>query len=401
MAKKKEAEVTKEEVKTEETKAEEVSETVEEAVSPEAEEKAEEKEEEKAEEKTDGKEPEKKSAGVGFRERREHKILDMLSKSGAGMIFQDEEDVLKEGEADEEMLQKCKVAKENGTPLLFAFQYADKDGTLIGSIGGVEFSLKSDDFSVSAPYYNAAIKNYFLNIPISVCIGEVDEANKKVSFLSARKRGMSESNHERVRGMAVKALHGCLERGETPRVWGRVISVNPKGVARVHLFDEVSAIITVGEWRNSYTRFFNEICKEGAIYEFDVIGTTTARQERTETKDKRHTTYELFTLSRRNLEPVPFEVVKEKNVQPGDVLCVKCQEIPDSTFTTKNYFYGTCERLRGVEISVRVNTNKDIGYRVGFLYNCKVRRIDENRGIILASAFEPSKQTADAIIKFL
>ena len=98
---------------------------------------------------------------------------------------------------------------------------------------------------------------------------------------------------------------------------------------------------------------------------------------------------------------MPFEVVKEKNVQPGDVLCVKCQEIPDPTFTTKNYFYGTCDRLRGVEISVRVNTNRDIGYKVGFLYNCKVRRIDENRGIILASAFEPSKQTADAIIKFL
>ena len=382
MAKKKEAEVT-EEMKVEET-----------IVS--TEENAESAEEKKTEDTE--KEP---ALGPSFRERREHKILDMLSKSGAGMIFQDEEDVLKEGEADEELLKKCKAAKESEAPLLFAFQYADKDGTLIGSIGGVEFSLKSDDFSVSAPYYNAAIKNYFLNIPISVCIGEVDEENKKVRFISARRRGVSDANHERVRGMAVKALHGCLERGETPRVWGRVISVNPKGAARVHLFDEVSAIITVGEWRNSYTRFFSEICKEGAIYEFDVIGTTTTREERTETKDKRHSTYELFTLSRRNIEPVPFEVVKEKNVQPGDVLCVKCQEIPDPTFTTKNYFYGTCDRLRGVEISVRVNMNRDIGYKVGFLYNCKVRRIDENRGIILASAFEPSKQTADAIIKFL
>ena len=165
MAKKKEAEVT-EEMKVEETKVS----TEENAES------AEEKKTEIAQE-----EP---VAGPSFRERREHKILDMLSKSGAGMIFQDEEDVLKEGEADEELL---KAAKESEAPLLFAFQYADKDGTLIGSIGGVEFSLKSDDFSVSAPYYNAAIKNYFLNIPISVCIGEVDEENKKVRFISARR----------------------------------------------------------------------------------------------------------------------------------------------------------------------------------------------------------------------
>lgn len=357
--------------------------------------------EETKEEAPAAKETEKEEGGGSFKERRDHRILDRLSKAGPGAVFKDAEDALEEGEADGDLIAKCLAAKESGAPLLFAFQYASADGTLLGNIGGVEFSLKSEDFSVSAPYYNARIKNHFLNVPISVCVGEVDEKNKKVSFVSARNNARSEASRDRVRGMAVKALRGCLERGETPRVWGRVISVDPRGAARVHLFDEVAAIITVAEWRNAYTRFFEELCKKDAIYEFDVIGTTTARRERTETPDKRHSTFELFTLSRRNIEPVPFSIVKEKNVQPGDVLCVKCQEIPDPTFTEKNYFYGTCDRLRGVEISARVNPNKDLVIKEGFSYNCKVRGMNEERGILLTSAFEASKQSQDAIIKFL
>jgi len=338
---------------------------------------------------------------VSFKERRDHRILERLSKAGTGgAIFGDQEDVLEEGKADEELLKRCMKAKESGSPLLFAFQYADKDGTLIGRIGGVEFFLKSEDFSVSAPYYNARNKNFFLNVPISVKVGEVDEAGKKVTFLSSRD-GRTAEGKERVRAMAVKALHGCLDRGETPRVWGRVTLVSERGYARVLLFDEVSAEISVANWRRAYTRSLPTLCRKDAIYEFDVIGTRKVDVERTETSDKRHSSYEVFTLSRLEIEPNPFDVVKEKNVQPGDVVCVKCQEIPDPTFATKNYFYGTCDRLRGVEICARIGGNPDIQYKVGLTYNCKIRGWIERRGVLIASAFEYAKESKDAVIKFL
>ena len=365
------------------------------------EEKKEEVKEEKAEEKKEeAKEPseEEKSS---FKERRDHRILDRLAKTGTGgAIFGDKEELLEEGKADEDLLAKCKKAKESGSPLLFAFQYADKDGTLIGRIGGVEFFLSSEDFNVSAPYYNARNKNFFLNVPISVKVGEVDEVSKKVTFLSSRD-GRTAEGKERVRAMAVKALHGCLERGETPRVWGRVTQVDKRGLARVLLFDEVSAEISVANWRKAYTRSLPDLCRKDAIYEFDVIGTRKRDVERTETKDKRHSTFEVFDLSRLEIEPNPFDVVKEKNVQPGDVLCVRCQEIPDPTFSTKNYFYGTCDRLRGVEICVRIGGNPDIQYKVGLTYNCKIRGWVERRGVLLASAFEYAKESKDAVIKFL
>ncbi len=355
---------------------------------------------------------EKEEAGIGekkeepaedkeaFYQRRDHRILDRLSKSGTGgAIFGDQEDLLEEGKADEELLKRCLLAKDSQSPLLFAFQYADKDGTLIGRIGGVEFYLKSEDFNISAPYYNARNKNFFLNVPISVKVGEVDEVLKKVTFLSSRDGSTSEGR-ERIRAMAVKALHGCLERGETPRVWGRITMVDKRGLARVLLFDEVSAEITVANWRKAYTRSLPELCRKDAIYEFDVIGTRKRDIERTETKDKRHSTFEVFELSRLEIEPNPFDVVMEKNVQPGDVVCVKCQEIPDPTFTDKNYFYGTCDRLRGVEICARIGGNPDIQYKVGLTYNCKIRGWIERRGILLASAFEYAKETQHAVIKF-
>lgn len=342
-------------------------------------------------------EEEKKS----YRERRDHEILDRLSKSGTGGgIFFDEEEVLEEGKADEELIEKCKKVKEKGGVLLFAFQYADKDGNLIGRIGGVEFFLSGENFSVSAPYYNAKRKNYFLNIPISVSVKEVDEKNKRIA-LTGGKEAASEKSRERLRGMAVKALKSCLDRGEVPRVWGRVISVNPRGIARVLLYDEVSAEITVANWRKAYTRNFAELCRQGAIYEFDVVGIRKHSVERTDTKDKRRTPFELFDLSRLEIEPNPFDIVKEMNVQPGDILCVKCMEIPDPTFETKNYFYGTCERLRGVEICARQGGNPEMKYKVGLTYNCKIRKIDEIRGILLATAFEYSKESKDAVIRFL
>ena len=340
-------------------------------------------------------------SGNSYLERRDHRILEKLKSGSIGdLLYKDAEDLLKEGRADEELIQKCEEAKKQDSVLLFAFQYADKDGTLIGRIGGVEFFLKGEDFSVSAPYYNAWNKNYFLNVPISVKVGEVNASEKKVCFRSAREK-RTDASKDRIRTLAIRALDGCLSRKETPRVWGRVTYVDKRGLAKVLLFDEVSAEITVANWRRAYTRSFAELCRKDAIYEFDVIGKRIRTKELTETKDKRHRSYEVFTLSRLDIEPNPFDVVKEKNVQPGDVVCVKCQEIPDPTFTSKNYFYGTCERLRGVEISVRPGGNPDIQYKVGLTYNCKIRGWVEHRGILLASAFEYAKESHDAVMKFL
>lgn len=340
-----------------------------------------------------------------FEERRGKNFLDKLNHSGVGaVLFEEKAEELVE-ENLSEIVAKCKESKEKNRPLLIAFDSVDNDGNLsVYTEDGVELTLTGEDFKVVAPYYKKANKSKFINVPIFVKVKDIDEANKKISLVGASRdsKELSEDSKQILRIRIRRELNRCLENGETPRVWGRVTSVN-EGIAKVLLFDEqVAAEIEVSHWRKGYTRFFKTVCRKDSIYEFDVIGHRTVKKERTETPDKRVQKYDIFALSRENIEPNPFDLVIERGLKENDIISVKCIEIPDPTFADKNYFWGSCARFPGVDIAVRIVKNsKNLQYKEGFSYNCKIRELNPEAGNIYASAFEYTKETKEAVIKFL
>ncbi len=273
----------------------------------------------------------------------------------------------------------------SGDYLEVNFDLADKTGSLVtADDNGVQLVLKSDDIKLSMDFYNAGMKHRFIQYPLEVRVVSVDRDSNTV-YLRPEKsdRADKAAKEADIVGKIYSEIKNELKKGNTPRVWGKVIWVNDKR-AGVYLFDRaVFACINASEWQKSYTRFLYEVCKENAIYEFDVIGVGTRRNEGSKEA--------ALILSRREITGDPWERIDDTYITEGGVIQVKAIEVPED----KNFFWGTSRRLPGIEIFC--NLNEKLNIQKGLVYNCVIKKVDFATHQLRVTPFEYCEESGRVV----
>lgn len=265
-------------------------------------------------------------------------------------------------------------AMENKDIATMEFTDASSKGDLIlTDEHGITILMENRD--VYGKKYNAWNRLDYTYVPYDVAIKSIDEENQIVyvsAVLANEYKGKVDSSS--VNRDLMKAYNN-LKDGEILKVPGRIITVVGHGSSAYAIINLLNIGITgyigVKDWSKGYVRELSAVCRPGACYEFELQG----RVEKTLGFGNKKRKRMGWTCSRVNLTKDPWSVANLGQFKKGDLVTVKCVEIPkDVTGAPKTYWWGTCDRVRGIEIFCDYTSN--VLVIKGQKYICSVTSID-------------------------
>ncbi len=267
-------------------------------------------------------------------------------------------------------LERYREVKANHQPFIVMFNTATPEGTLVGEDEfGVYIVLENELLAKDLSYYNASIKNKFINIEFNVVVDDIDEKKNTVYVRSAR------SNRGTTRSKLIGEIISDLENGKEVMLPGRVVHVNERRVLVDILGQGILGINQIKHWTNGYLRT-PDMIKPGEIYDFIV----------TKKKPKGNHATQAFELRRDSIAEDPWKNIPEYIKEDG-VLPVECIERPDN----KTYWWGRNDLVKGIEIMCDYTAK--IGHPlIGAIYDCKIKKLDPEAHIFKVVPFDLSKK---------
>lgn len=351
------------------------------------------------------------------------KMINRINESLKSQVISNEE--AKSLELKKTKFSDYKEAMEKKTVLSVTFDTADTEGNLSAvDSNGVILLLEYDTFHQNLTYYSASIRSKFIATEITCRITSIDEENGIVnlqSFKTFRKdiKGaiIAEVCRELEKNKAILAEEAAQakdkedgkEDGESKdkettkgkqkkeepapskakpiRVFGRVSHIaKDDNIAYVDILCRgIVGSIEVKKWQKTYLRRISTQCREGEIYEFEIIKAV-----------KKNDHFTKFVLSRENITPDPWEafINNENTPAVGDVVVAKIVDVQEGF----DYMWGVCPRYPGIE--VKVKKNPKLQYRVGISYKCKIGSLNPQEHKLSVTPFEVANES-EAVVKFL
>lgn len=257
---------------------------------------------------------------------------------------------------------------ESGDRIQVIFSAGDDNGNLSYTENSITVILPYEELIKSAPSYEPRLKSHYMGVPIDVKVDKIDEENNFIYLRSGREV----IDENMLKRMAIRELLSELEKGKTPRVMGRIVSVK-ENVAYVSILNlNILGVIRTKNWQKSYVRKLEDVTKPGDWSEFEVIGSR---------KDKGRQTS--FKLSRTNLTNDPWTEVRDEYLQEDTVLTVRCIDKPDN----KSYWWGLCDSIKDIYIMGDYNNHGTVTIMNGASYLCKVVKADREKHILKVIPF--------------
>lgn len=282
-------------------------------------------------------------------------------------------------------------AYESQKPVSITFDSADDAGNLSAiDENGITLMFKNELVTQSISFYKKSLRSKFIACEIICKISSIDEENKVIYVVGGKDRDYN------IKGAIISQLAKSLDKnktleaaGEQPesiKVFGRVQNITFDGrIAYVDVLCRgVRGRLNVADWQKSYLRDLHNVCNEGEIYEFEV-------KKLVSKKDA----IPLFTLSRVNLTPDPWEEIVGNLPTRETVLVCKAVELP----VGKHYAWAVSPRYPGIEIIMRL-TDKLI-IKPGLNYKCKV--VEVNTGDTKKFVVVPfeSADISEKVVRFV
>lgn len=295
------------------------------------------------------------------------KELSMLEKFNKGI-----EDSLNNKEPEVEVLQHDyeELLKSGRTFGLFFASWDQETSSFILFDGDVKIVLTAEELARQKIEVGAREKFILMGNKIQVRVVNIDK-EKNTVYVSLPDNAGGNALNRYVRGDKEK-LHQeiteILKSGDRPKVWGKVIKVKPDKLTVDILDMGILGFISLSHWQYGYTRGFDGLVEEGQYYQFEITGPA-------HNKEGKNT--KAWILSRKRIAKNPYEAADAGSIKVGDLLNVKCTSMPEG----KSYWWGTTERVPGVEVMVDY---KEQGYSrvehifVGIHYICRVKRVEWN-----------------------
>ncbi len=298
------------------------------------------------------------------------KLLDSYSKSLLKGQTKTDDVILD----DEKSLDRLKPYKEWAKikgEMEIMFPFMSEEGNLIAQDGnGVKIILLKETLMADMPYYDNRVGEKLMANAFVVVIDKIDDKTDTVYVKSAR----SGSNARRatIKSRLIGELIGELKKGHTPRLAGKIEQVSEKRAVVNILNKGILGFCYVEKWQNGRTRNYKKVCKEGGIYEFDVV------KQLTQQKGKPPA----FELSRVDITPDPWESIPDEFFTKGAVLTVRCVERPEG----KSYWWGASDLIPGIEMQADY-TKKCGRIMESVIYKCTVDRVDREKHIFRVVPF--------------
>jgi hypothetical protein len=265
----------------------------------------------------------------------------------------------------EELFKAFDGFKKNKEVIRVTFDTCDTTGTFTAMTKeGVLFVLPGfidmDEEGYEKNKYKAA---HMLGMELDLLVDKVDRANGQI-IMQKPSRGPQNPKTVVARELSKACEKAEAEGGELPTVIGRINKVYPD-YALVDILN-IGLMGTIGRryWKKAFTRALDTIVREGDFYRFKVSSV-----KRAEDSGR----YKI-SLSRIAFEEDPWDDLNFTDVEPGGAVIVECVSKPYD----KNYWWGKCDRLPGVELTCeytqRFTREKDV--RNGIRYLCVVKKIN-------------------------
>lgn len=259
--------------------------------------------------------------------------------------------------SDSDIFTMYENMMEEKKPMQMQFSACDRDGTFSSRTNdGILIIMSSSDTLEGFPYFEAYFASLFLGYSYEVLITRVDRENKRVYVKSARNGQFSSKKN------CIHEIINELEKGNKPKVWGKIVSVREDkafvDILGMHILGIVDR--RHWHWKKGFTRRIDAVCHPGEFYEFEI----THKCARKPGKDQ------AFLLERRNLAENPWEQVPRDIVKRGAIIRVKCVDIPEG----KSYWWGVSDIAPGIEIVCDFpKTDNPIRVFSDITYKCRVK----------------------------
>lgn len=283
-------------------------------------------------------------------------ILDIMNKELSVKAADSGEVIAEEKQNYEEILRTNKL-------ITVTFGSYDAKGNYEAVDGDKLIILEDAEMRKYGQENSFKQKTIFLNRPICVKVLRIDGNCVYVTPAGSTEYALKHSTKELINS----EIERSLANGNSPVVFGRVISVRPNSITVNILDADIIGFLSRSNWSALYTRTMEGICKEGDYFQFEVV----RRADK-----KEGTNAKVWRLSRKKIAPNPWDFVNMETLQEGNILVVKCTEKPEG----KSYWWGVTDRLPGVEVmgDFTFNYAKNKGMFVGLSYQCKVDKIVKN-----------------------
>lgn len=281
-----------------------------------------------------------------------------------------QEAVLDEEQSDDR-LEKYREWQKIKGELELMFSFVSADGDLIQQdANGVKIVLLKDVLVKDMPYYDERIGEKLIANPFVVTIEKIDEEKATIYVKSARSG--SKARRGTIKSRLVGEIMSELRKGHTPRLAGKIESVDEKRAIVNILNKNILGICLLDNWQKTYCRNLKEHCKAGEIYEFDIV------KQLPPQKGKQSA----FSLSRVDIASDPWDAIPEEYLEKGAVLAVRCVERPGG----KTYWWGVSDLLPGIEIQGDY-TNKCGRIMESVFYKCAVDKVDREKHVFRVVPF--------------
>lgn len=262
-------------------------------------------------------------------------------------------------EKKEDIFEKYERMKEVGEVFSVQFESCGRDGTFVGADPetGVLYVMRGAVTLAHFDYFKPHLTARMLGYKFDVKVVEIDRLNKRIYLESSHEIRTHSSKHQ-----IISALLRELDAGNTPKVWGRVQSVQGKKAYIDILGENVLGIISIYHWQKTYLRFLSTVCRPGEYYPFYV----------TQAAPKKPGKTQAFYLDHTELAENPWDSVPDDVVKVGAVIYVKCIEVPKG----KPYWWGCSAIAPGIEIMGRFPSEEGkLTIIPELTYKCKIRQI--------------------------
>ncbi len=297
--------------------------------------------------------------------------------------------VILDSEETTDRLQLYRENKKNKGIIELLFSYVSEEGNLIAKDEhGVQIVLLKDVLIKDMPYYDKSVGEKLVATAFTVSITKIDEKTGTVYVKSARPG--EQAKKATIRSRLVGELFNELNKGHTPRIAGVIRQVTGTKAYVDILGKGILGFVYSKDWGKAHYRFFKEQCKEGEVYEFDIV--------RSLPPNKNHK-IPAFILSRKEVADDPWDAIPDEFLKQDAVITVRCVERPQK----KTYWWGVSELLpAGIEIQADY-TKKCADIMVGAVYKCKVRMAERKAHVFRVVPFgiADSEVGTEKAIRFL
>ena len=275
-------------------------------------------------------------------------------------------------------LKKLEQYMEEATVLDMFADYSDGETGDLYHIDnvGIIYVLKCEDIKKLFPTYVPYGNSYLLGTSFKVIVKEID--NEGTVFLNAVSCSITEDSYQK---MAKKGASATSQAGRLEMLLFDTLNApsgSPKALVRgtvtkvekdrifIDIFDTgLIGVVPVKNYAEQYRRDLRDIVFPGD----SLKGVVFAYRSRAD-EDEKH-----FLVSTANYIPDSWAIARMFKI--GDVIVIKCVDIPQKCPTTQLYFWGVSRMLPSIDIMSDYSTKVPASaVSVGKYYKCKIKSID-------------------------